>query len=137
MPGMLHFERKKQPLLPRSHYYNRLIRNLLFGLLVLILFWCIGAAGYHLTCFSDESRSHSLDWPESFLNAAMILSGMGPLVAVNQMTQGGMWFASVYALFSGVVFISVIGLVLAPVAHRMLHRFHLEEDGETEKAPKR
>ena len=136
MSEILHFERKKQPLLPRRHYYSRLVRNVLLGVGILIAFWSLGALGYHLTCFEDVARSRLLNWPESFLNAAMILSGMGPLVPVQQMTESGMWFASIYAIISGVIFISTIGLVLAPVAHRMLHRFHLEEDEDNNTKPR-
>jgi H+/Cl- antiporter ClcA len=116
---LLHFEGKNEPLLPRRHYYNRLMRNVLAGGIFLGIFLGIGIVGYHVTC--------GLDWLDSLLNASMILSGMGPTSPIT--TPAGKWFASLYALLSGVVFITTIGLVLAPIAHRVFHRFHLEEEG--------
>ena len=77
----------------------------------------VGMLGYHFT--------ENLDWLDSMLNASMILTGMGP---VNTMTTtAGKLFASFYALFSGVVFLSTIAFILAPAAHRFLHKFHLDE----------
>jgi hypothetical protein len=116
---LLHFEGKKEPLLPRQHYYNRLVRNGLAGSAFLGIFLGIGIVGYHYTC--------GFGWLDSLLNASMILSGMGPTSPIT--TPAGKWFASLYALLSGVVFITTIGLVLAPIAHRVFHRFHLEEEG--------
>ena len=82
----------------------------------------IGMAGYH---FFEK-----MGWVDAFENAAMILSGMGPLTALA--TANGKLFAGFYALFSGLVFVVVMGIVFAPVVHRFMHRFHLEtkkEDG--------
>ena len=76
----------------------------------------IGMAGYHF--FED------MNWVDAFVNAAMILSGMGPVATLQ--TNAGKIFAGCYALFSGLMFITVTGIVLAPVAHRALHKFHLE-----------
>jgi len=76
----------------------------------------IGMAGYHFL--------ENLGWVDAFVNAAMILSGMGPVSTLQ--TDTGKIFAGCYALFSGLVFITVTGIVLAPVAHRALHKFHLE-----------
>jgi len=75
-------------------------------------------AGYHLL--------ENLAWLEAFLNASMILSGMGP--AATLQTSGGKFFAGCYALFSGLAFISAVGLVIAPIFHRFIHKFHLETD---------
>jgi len=76
----------------------------------------IGVAGYHFT--------EGLPWLDSLLNASMILGGMGP---VNELhTSGGKLFASFYALFSGIIFLASVAILLAPVAHRFLHRLHLE-----------
>jgi len=76
----------------------------------------IGIAGYHFT--------EGLPWLDSFLNASMILGGMGP---VNELhTNGGKIFASFYSLFSGIVFLLIAGILIAPFAHRFLHRLHLE-----------
>jgi len=76
----------------------------------------IGMAGYHFI--------ENMGWVDAFVNAAMILSGMGPVGTLQ--TDAGKIFAGCYALFSGLVFITVTGIVLAPVAHRALHKFHLE-----------
>jgi hypothetical protein len=75
-----------------------------------------GMIGYHLL--------EEMHWVDAFANAAMILSGMGPLTPLQ--TTGGKVFAGCYALYSGLVLILVSGLILAPVVHRLLHRFHLE-----------
>jgi hypothetical protein len=76
----------------------------------------IGIVGYHYTA--------GIPWLDSLHNASMILSGMGPVVDIK--TIGGKWFSSLYALFSGVVFITNIGFILAPAIHRFFHRLHLE-----------
>lgn len=78
----------------------------------------MGVLGYHLF--------ENLPWIDSLVNAAMILGGMGP---VNELhTNGGKLFASFYALYSGIVFLVSVGIILAPLYHRFLHRFHLEEE---------
>lgn len=77
----------------------------------------IGILGYHY--------SANVSWLDSLHNASMILAGMGPVVEIK--TNIGKWFSSFYALFSGVVFITNIGIILAPVAHRMFHRLNIEE----------
>lgn len=128
MVKVLAFEHKSHPLLPIQRFYNRMIYNLIVGLGILAVSLGIGTIGYHFTCF--EATGERLTWLDSLLNASMILSGMGPLVTVDEMSSAGKWFASFYAIFSGVVFISTIGILLAPVAHRMLHRFHLQEENE-------
>ncbi|HXD29606.1 MAG TPA: hypothetical protein VN643_00725 [Pyrinomonadaceae bacterium] len=78
----------------------------------------VGIAGYHWIA--------GFDWLDSLLEASMILGGMGPIKELP--SSGSKVFASVYALFSGLVFIGVMGFVLSPVAHRVLHSFHLDED---------
>ena len=75
----------------------------------------IGVCGYHFTAH--------LEWLDSLVDASMILSGMGPVDVIKN--DAGKWFESFYALFSGVVFITSVGVLLAPVVHRFLHRFHL------------
>ena len=86
--------------------------------ILLILFSLfIGIAGYHWIA--------GLSWVDALLNASMILGGMGP---VNPLaSSGAKIFASVYALFSGLVFIAVMGIVFSPIVHRMLHKFHIDE----------
>ena len=116
---LLHFESKHEQLLPKNLFYNRLFKSMLAGILIIVFFLGVGVAGYHFTC--------KIDWLDSLLNASMILSGMGPVNVVQ--TPAGKYFASFYALFSGVAFISSIGLFFAPIVHRGLHKFHLEDEG--------
>ena len=80
----------------------------------------IGVLGYH---YFNE-----LSWLDSLLNASMILTGMGPIDAMKN--DGAKWFASIYAIFSGVAFLSTVAVFLSPIVHRFLHRLHLDEDKE-------
>ncbi len=110
-------EHHSKPLRPRNEYYSRLFLNFLWGGVIIFFSLILGTLGYHFT--------EHLGWIDAFLNASMILTGMGP---VNPMvTTLGKLFASFYALFSGVVFLTTIAFVLTPVAHRLLHKFHLKE----------
>jgi len=110
------YERRTQPLLPRRVFYARLTRSVTLGAAIILASLCIGMAGYHYF--------EKLAWLDAFTNASMILSGMGPLAPIQ--TNGGKLFAGCYALFSGIAFISSIGVVFAPIFHRFLHKFHLE-----------
>ena len=78
----------------------------------------IGVVGYHVT--------EGLSWLDALLNASMLLGGMGPVSPLQ--TVAGKWFASAYALFSGMAFVATAGILVAPVAHRLLHHLHLEGD---------
>jgi len=80
----------------------------------------IGMLGYHYL--------ESLSWLDALVNASMILGGMGPVNPLH--TAAGKIFASVYALYSGIIFLVVVGILFAPIYHRFLHRFHLEFDEE-------
>jgi hypothetical protein len=112
------YEHKTQPLLSTSKYYSRIYRSmaLFFGLLTICL--AIGVLGYHY--FAE------LEWLDSLHNASMILSGMGPVAEIK--TVSGKLFSSFYALFSGVAFITNIGLLLTPVVHRFFHKMHVENN---------
>ena len=112
------FEHHKQPLLPKDKYIRRLLNSALvaFGLICLGLL--LGVLGYHYLCH--------LRWIDSLVNASMILGGMGPVDPVTN--TAGKLFASFYAIFSGAAFLTIIAVLLAPVFHRFLHRFHLGED---------
>ena len=111
------YEHHSKPLLPKEKYYQRIFRNFLWGGVIVAFSLLIGILGYHFT--------ENLGWIDSLLNASMILTGMGP---VNPMiSTAGKLFASFYAIFSGVVFLTAIAFVLAPVAHRFLHKFHLQD----------
>jgi hypothetical protein len=110
------FEHHTSPLLPRSAFFTRLARSLGVGLVGVALCLGLGMAGYH--------HFENLSWVDAFANAAMILSGMGPLNPLQ--TNAGKLFAGCYALFSGLAFITISGIILAPVAHRFLHKFHAD-----------
>jgi hypothetical protein len=104
---------------PHVHrpFYHRFLRALALAGGMLACSLGLGVLGYHFIA--------GLQWVDSLLDAAMILSGMGPVSPLN--SDAGKIFASAYALFSGVVFISATGILLSPVFHRVLHRFHIEE----------
>lgn len=87
-----------------------------------LLSLALGMAIYHWAA--------GLDWPDSFLNAAMLLGGMGPVDHIDSTV--GKWLAGLYALFAGIVFLVVAGAMLAPVVHHVLHRFHAEGAGDRE-----
>ena len=110
------YEHKSQPLLPKPLYLKRLITHGLIALFLLAIALGTGICGYHFL--------ESFSWIDSLLNASMILGGMGPVGELK--TDAGKYFASGYAIFSGVVFIAVAGILVAPVAHRVMHGLHLE-----------
>ena len=107
---------KKNHLPTLSSLFMHLLRNVLFGLIIIIIALYAGMLGYHYF--------EQMSWTDAFLNASMILSGMGPVSLLK--THGGKLFAGFYALFSGLAFIAIIGLVFAPIIHRFFHKIHLE-----------
>jgi hypothetical protein len=111
------FESRNKHLLPRREYFQRLARHAVMGVAVIIVSLGIGMIGYHIL--------EKLSWIDAFLNASMILSGMGPVATLQ--TDAGKFFAGCYALYSGIALISVVGIIFAPVVHRFLHKFHLED----------
>ncbi|HQW84501.1 MAG TPA: hypothetical protein PK987_08575 [Ferruginibacter sp.] len=117
---------KKGKLLPVAVFYKRLWKNAVVGLTIMAISLLIGILGYKLTI-------PQLDWYDSLLNASMILSGMGPMIDSNiKLTNTAKVFASIYALFSGVAFISTIGILIAPIAHRFFHKLHVEDSDTSE-----
>jgi hypothetical protein len=110
------FEHRKQPLLPRQAYLLRLAWHAGRALSLVVVALGIGVLGYH--------GFEGMPWVDAFLNAAMILGGMGPVGELH--TIAGKTFAGCYALFSGLAFIVVAAILFAPAVHRFLHRFHLE-----------
>ena len=117
-------EQKKQKLAPKKVFYRRLWKNAIFSFLIMLFSLFIGVLGYKLTI-------SELDWYDSLLNASMILSGMGPMIdPAITLTKTAKVFASLYALFSGVAFISTIGILIAPIAHRFFHKLHLQDTSE-------
>lgn len=99
-----------------SHFYNKLIRNVVIGVLFLIFSLGIGVVGYHYF--------FQLTWLDSLLNASMILTGMGPVD--KAISDGAKWFSSFYALYSGVAFLTSVAVILSPVIHRFLHKFRID-----------
>jgi hypothetical protein len=110
------FEHRKEKLLPREQFMSRLLRHAAIALGLIAGSLLVGVVGYRLT--------EGLGWVDAVLEAAMILAGMGPVHELH--TTGGKLFASGFALFSGVVFLTTVAVAFAPIFHRFLHRFHLE-----------
>jgi len=111
------YERQREPLLPRKVFFWRVAKHVAAALLLLVGSLVGGMAGY--------VHFEGLSWLDGFLNAAMLLGGMGPVA--SPATPAGKLFAGLYALYAGMVFLVVASLILAPVVHRVLHRFHWNE----------
>jgi hypothetical protein len=114
------FEHRSEPLASRSEFRRRMLRYGMFTTAMILFSLGIGMLGYHYF--------ESLSWIDSLLNASMILGGMGPVNPLR--TNPGKIFASFYALYSGVVLLASVGVLAAPLFHRLLHRFHLEFEDE-------
>jgi hypothetical protein len=114
------FEHRSQAPLSAAAFARRQASHALAAFGIVAGSLAIGTLGYHWT--------ERLGWIDAFLNASMILTGMGPVDPMH--STAGKLFASFYALYSGVVFLVTVGIVSAPVVHRFLHRFHLEMDEE-------
>lgn len=99
-------------------FFKRLTHNLSIGFLIILGSLGGGMLGYR--------HFEKMPWIDAYENAAMILSGMGPVATIE--TKGGKLFAGTYALFSGIVFLVVIAIIFAPVVHRFFHKFHIEEE---------
>jgi hypothetical protein len=113
------YERRKHQLLSWPDFLRRAGRHALWAFVMLAVGVGAGTAGYRLTA--------GLDWVDAFLNASMIASGMGPVDRMNG--TAAKMFAALYALFSGLVFIGIVGVALVPWVHRLFHWFHFDEDG--------
>ncbi len=111
------FEQRHQQLLPQREFIRRLGWSVALGTGLILFSLSLGVAGYHYIC--------GLAWIDAFLDAAMILSGMGPLSPIP--TAAGKLFAGCYAIYCGIALIGTTGIIFAPVIHRALHKFHLEE----------
>lgn len=114
------FENRATPPQSRAAFVWRLAKHVGIATALLCLSLGLGMVGY--------GYYEGLAWRDGFLNAAMLLGGMGPVNA--PLTPDGKVFAGLYALYSGLLFLVVASLVLGPVVHRVLHRFHWEEDGD-------
>ena len=113
------YESRKQSLLPRALFFRRVVLHFAIAAGLILGSLALGMAGY--------MYYERLPWRDAFLNAAMLLGGMGPVDAPK--TDGGKIFAGLYALYSGFLILVTAGVVLSPVLHRLLHRFHWD-DGE-------
>ena len=112
------YEHRSEPLLPRTLFIRRLFKHILVGAVVIVCSLGVGILGYRVCA--------GLSWLDSLLNASMILGGMGPVNPLT--TTAAKLFASFYALFAGIAFLATVGIFIAPIAHRILHRMHLERD---------
>jgi hypothetical protein len=112
------FERHHEKLLPRSLFIRRLAKYALISLSLIIVSLVIGMIGYHAL--------EGYSWVDSFLNAAMLMGGMGQVNVLH--TDAGKIFAGIYAIYCGLVELVAIGIFAAPIIHRFLHHFHLESE---------
>ena len=116
-PSVFNYEHKSQPLLRWPVFLKRLAASFVLGMSLILASLFCGMAGYHYF--------ENLPWLDAFLNAAMILSGMGPLA--QPATEGGKLFAGIYALYSGLAVVMIAGITFAPVVHRFLHKLHADD----------
>ena len=114
------FEHRSEPLASQSEFARRMLRYGSVSVGIILFSLGIGMAGYHYL--------ESLPWIDALLNASMILGGMGPVNPLQ--TNAGKIFASFYALYSGIILLASVGVLAAPVFHRLLHHFHLELEDE-------
>lgn len=112
------YEPKKHPPIPRKHFIRRVLLHAGAAVALLLLSLVLGMAGYQYF--------EQLPWRDAFLNAAMLMGGMGPVDAPR--TDAGKLFAGLFALYAGLVFLVAAGLIFAPIVHRLMHRFHWQED---------
>ena len=124
--GMLTYEHRGEPPLSRHHFLYRMLRHVLFGAAFMLFSLVMGMVGYHW--FAD------FGWLDSFLNASMLLGGMGEVGELH--SSGAKLFAGLYALYAGIVFLILTGTLVAPVLHRALHRFHWEADQARHASPR-
>lgn len=113
------YERHSTPPIPVGRFALRMAAHAGVALIVIAISLLIGMAGYR--------HYEHMSWLDAFLNSAMLLGGMGP-VKTDGLSEPGKLFAGIYALYAGLVFIAVLGIILTPVIHRVLHRFHWNEE---------
>lgn len=111
------FEQKTDDLLTRTAFLLRMGRSVGITVLIVAFSLAIGSAGYHYF--------EGIEWVDALLNASMILTGMGPVDDMHSVR--GKLFATFYALYSGIAFLTIMAVMLAPMIHRAMHRFHLDE----------
>jgi hypothetical protein len=118
--ALFRFEKRTDPLATHVVFASRIGANLVVAMLIIGAALGAGMAGYRLT--------EQMDWLEAFLNAAMLLGGMGPVDTLH--TDNGKLFAGLYALFCGLVIVLTTGVVLAPALHRVLHALHAADTSD-------
>ncbi len=114
------YEHRATRPLPTSRFLRRLAKHVAVAILIVVVSLVVGMLGY--------SRFEKLPWRDAFLNSAMLLGGMGPVDAPK--TPAGKLFAGMYALYCGLIFLVAVGIVFAPLLHRLLHRFHWTDEPE-------
>ena len=119
--GLFQFEQRHEPLATAAEFRARVLKSIGFMVTILSLSLVMGVAGYHWIVGIPRLV-------DCVYSASMIMGGMGP-VGGDPTSDAGKWFASFYALYSGVVLLASVGLLLSPVLHRVMHRFHIETDG--------
>lgn len=112
------YEHKDAPLASKEKFVRRMWRSIFIAGILVAFSLLTGTFGYHYL--------GDLRWIDSFLNASMILTGMGPVDKMD--CDAGKLFASFYSLFSGIAFLTTIGFVLAPILHRAMHKFHIGDE---------
>ena len=112
------YESRKHPPLSRARFTRRLLRHFAAAAAILLFSLVLGMSGY--------MYYENLPWRDAFLNSAMLLGGMGPVDPPK--TNGGKVFAGLYALYAGLVFLIAVSVVLVPVLHRVMHKFHWSPD---------
>jgi xanthine/uracil permease len=100
----------------KKHFYSKVLKSVTLGALFLLASLIIGVIGYHYF--------FNIPWLDSLVNASMILTGMGQVDRAE--TDAAKWFASLYAIYSGVAFLTSAAVILSPIVHRFLHKFHLD-----------
>ena len=113
------FKNKFQPLSHPKKFVLRIIKSSFISMIIIVASLGMGILGYHFIC--------KLGWLDALLNASMILTGMGPVNLLT--TKAGKLFASFYALFSGIAFLTGVSVIISPFLHRFLHKFHIEVSG--------
>ena len=112
------YEPKVHPPIPRRRFVERVLVHAAAAAALLVVSLAMGMAGYE--------HFESLPWRDAFLNAAMLMGGMGPVDPPR--TDAGKLFAGLYALYAGLVFLVAAGLIFTPVVHRLMHKFHWQQD---------
>ncbi len=115
---LFRYEHRTQPIASDIEFLSRLSVNVAFALGLVALSLALGMAGYHQT--------EGMSWLDAFLNASMLLGGMGPVDDLH--TDAGKFFAGAYALYCGLVVVIMTGVILAPILHRVLHALHAEAE---------